>query len=375
MTDLVGVYCKSKNKTFIEYVGLISKIISVDHKKFLGNKRKADEIIAGIVDIYVDKYLFVSDLKYDMSKMFIQNNYINEYGLTREVNVIAEYFMKNKMIFDIDKNEKEIILMAVYLQMANKLDILTSPFNEKGINFNNMIFKYLDEYHKIDFIFLVDQGKKSTKLLIDSVKRNAIKENKVFETLTSKKSFNKYIKITSEDNYITQYNYYIDELDDYDAKQSTKLYLNKNIDDKFTLISTELVMVSLLKEFSIRKNLSTFFIPIKKKFLLKEKNIKELSKIFTTKINNRHIKILINYNELDNKLIEVLKSENIDFYVYCNKTTILKSIDINQKYIFSKEFLKNSQIVIGKEDNVIIETSNIFAEDNELVSLKNKENE
>ena len=137
MTDLVSVYNKYKFKTLNEYINLISNIISVDHKKIIGNKKRTLDMLEGIVEIYNNKYLFSGEVIYDLSKIFIDSPYIDEYNLSKEINAISEYFMKNNMIFDLIKNEKEIILMAVYIQMAYKLDEFASLTSYKIINYNN----------------------------------------------------------------------------------------------------------------------------------------------------------------------------------------------------------------------------------------------
>ncbi len=375
MTDLVSVYSKNKNKTFNEYIDLISKIISVDHKKILGNKRRAKEILEGIVEIYIEKYLLITEVKFDISKIFIESSYIDKYKLTKEINAISEYFMKNNIIFDLVNNEKEIILMAVYLQMANNLDILTTDVKTKGTNYNNYIFKLLDYYHKVKFIFLVDQNKKNTRDLIDLVKRRASIEKELSEVLTDKNSFNKYIKINeNHDKYITQYNYYIEELEKYDSNQSQKIYFKRNIDDDFTLISAQLAVASLVKLIQARKSLPVFLIPIKKKFLTKEKNIRDYKKLLDSKITKKCIKLLINYNEISEDLLRIVKQNKLDYFIYCNKGTVIEKIDQNTKYIFSKEFMKNSQIIITKEDNIITETINVFMEDEDLILKNEKEN-
>ncbi len=374
IADLINVYSKYKLVTLTEYVNLISQIISVDHKKILRNKKKATEILTDIIEIYLTKYLF-AELKFDISKIFIESPYIDEYKITKEINAISDYFMKHNMVFDLAKNEQEIILIAVYLQMALELDELSCNIKETGINYNNIIYEYIDNYHKINFIFLIDGGKKNTKKLIELVKKNAFKEKEIYESLTNKNSFNKYIKIANDkDLYITQYNYYIEDLEKYDSEQSQKIYFQKNIDDSFTMISAQLAVSTLLKELQAKRNLSTFLIPIKKKFLNKDKNIKEYKKLLESKITAKCIKLLVDNNEATTDLINKLNNNKLDYYIYCNKEALIEKIDQNTKYIFSKEFMKNNQIIVTKQDNIIIETMNGFLEDEALVYGNEKEN-
>ncbi|MDD4188215.1 MAG: hypothetical protein PHX04_05635 [Bacilli bacterium] len=370
-TDLIYAYSKYKNSCLNEYINLISRIISIDHKKILGNKRRSAEIYAGVIDIYLKKYLLINEVRYDLSKIFIESPYIDEYNLTKEINAISEYFMKNNIIFDLVKNEKEIILLASQLQMALAIDKLSSSVLENGTNYNNLIFELLNKYHKINYIFLIDEGKKNTKELTNLVKQKATIEKNLYNTLTDKNSFNKYILINKKSLvYITQYNYYIEELEKYDSKQANKIYTKNNIDDNFTLISVGTAINTLVKELQNRKKLSTFLIPIKKKFFNKDKNIKEYKKLINTEIASKCIKLLIDYNEIDDNIILKLKTNKLDYYIYCTKGAALNKVDQKAKYIFSKEFMKNSQIIVADNENIIVETVNIFMEDNDLILEK-----
>lgn len=375
MTDLVSVYNKYKFKTLNEYINLISNIISVDHKKIIGNKKRTLDMLEGIVEIYNNKYLFSGEVIYDLSKIFIDSPYIDEYNLSKEINAISEYFMKNNMIFDLIKNEKEIILMAVYIQMAYKLDEFASLTSYKIINYNNEIFSMLEHYHKINYIFLIDEGKKNTRDLIELVKNKSKIEKELYNNLTNKNSFNKYIKISEDkDIFITQYNYYIEELEKYDSVQSNKIYLEKNIDDSYNIISAEIASITILKQIQARKESGIFLIPVKKKFFTKEKNIRDYKKILESKITNRCIKLLINYNEVNDNLIHVLNTNKLDYYIYCNKGAILKELSSNIKYIFSKEFMKNNQIIVTNKENIIVESINIFMEDDDFIFRREREN-
>ena len=93
-----------------------------------------------------------------------------------------------------------------------------------------------------------------------------------------------------------------------------------------------------------------------------------------SKITSKYIKLLIDNNEATADLIEQLNNYELDYYIYCNKETIIEKIDQNIKYIFSKEFMKNNQIIVTKQDNIILETMNDFIEDEELVYGNEKEN-
>lgn len=372
MTNWVSVYKKNKKNNLYQYMGLISNILSIDNKKILGSKKRTSEILEKIVHLYIEKNYLYNNKKLNISNMFIQNKYIKEYDLDKEIYSTIEYFIKEGIALDIKNNEKDIILIAVFLKLALEFDNLTNPFLKEKLNINNLVLEYINLYHKIDFIYLIDQGKKNTKLLIEAIKTNSVREKKFFDLLTNNNSFNKYIRINENiPFYIVQYNYYIEELETFDPKPIKSVYENSGIEDNFALISIELAIITLLKEIASRIKPSTYLIPIKIDYFNKDKNTKELRNLFELKTINQKIKLLINYNELNNDIISILKRFKIDYYIYCNKNATITTFEETEKYIFSKEFIKKHQLEAA--DNVILETMNVYMKDNDILYFDSKE--
>lgn len=373
MNDWISVYKKNKKTNLYQYMYLISNILSIDNKKILGSKKRTSEILEKICEIYIDEIYLNNNKKINLSNMFIENKYIDDYKLHKEIYSVIKFFIKNHIVLDIKNNEKDIILIAVFIKLAIELDSLTNPFTNEKINIYNLATEYINLYHKIDFIYLIDQGKKNTKLLIDAIKINFVKEKKFFSILTSDNSFNKYIRINENvPYYITQYNYYIKSLENYNPKPIKNVYETSKIDEQFTFISIELAVITLVKEIAVQKDLSTFLIPVKLDFFEKDKNIKDLKSIFELKIINKKIKILINYDDINNNLLNILKRNKIDYYIYCNKNATITNFEENEKYVFSKEFIKKYQL--EARNNVILETINVYMKDNDILFLKGKEN-
>lgn len=373
MNDWISVYKKNKKTNLYQYMYLISNILAIDNKKILGSKKRTSEILEKICEIYIDEIYLNNNKKINLSNMFIENKYIDDYKLHKEIYSVIKFFIKNNIVLDIKNNEKDIILIAVFIKLAIELDSLTNPFTNEKINIYNLATEYINLYHKIDFIYLIDQGKKNTKLLIDAIKINFVKEKKFFSILTSDNSFNKYIRINENvPYYITQYNYYIKSLENYNPKPIKNVYETSKIDEQFTFISIELAVITLVKEIAVQKDLSTFLIPVKLDFFEKDKNIKNLKSIFELKIINKKIKILINYNDINNNLLNILKRNKIDYYIYCNKNATITNFEENEKYVFSKEFIKKYQL--EARNNVILETINVYMKDNDILFLKGKEN-
>ncbi|MDD2409122.1 MAG: hypothetical protein PHD03_00145 [Bacilli bacterium] len=372
MNDWISVYKKNKKINLYQYMYLISNILSIDNKKILGSKKRTSEILEKICDIYIDEIYLKNNKKNNLSNMFIENKYIDDYKLHKEIYSTVKYFINNNIVLDIKNNERDIILIAVFIKLVIKLDSLTNPFTSEKINIYNLAIEYINLYHKIDFIYLIDEGKKNTKLLIETIKINSIKEKKFFNILTNNNSFNKYIRINENVScYITQYNYYIERLENYDIKPIKNVYETSKTDEQFTFISIELAIITLLKEMAVQKDLSTYLIPVKKDFFEKDKNIKDLKSVFELKIINKKIKLLINYDDINNNLLNILKRNKIDYYIYCNKNATITTFDESEKYVFSKEFIKKHQLEAA--NNVILETINVYMKDNDIIFLKDKE--
>lgn len=372
MTDWVSVYFKSKKNNLYQYTDLISKIISIDNKRILSNKKRATEIFEKVIDLYIDKYYFGKRKKINLNDVFIQSEYIDQYDLNDIISIIIEVFIASGIILDIKNNDKEIILIAVIVKMAIQLNQLTNPYLGSNQNFNSSALNFINKYHKIDFIYLIDQGKKNTRLLIEQVKENHFKEKEFFNLLTHDNSFNKYIRINENlPLYIVQYNYYISDLEKFDPRPIKDVYETSGVGDNFLLISIELVLITLLKEASSKKELNTYLIPVKESFFNKEKNIRMLRNLYHLDIIKGKIKVLINYDDLTTQLQGMLKRNKIDYYIYCNQNAEITKFDENEKYILSKAFIKKHQI--EKLENTIFETINVFFKDDDILSLKKKE--
>lgn len=372
MTDWFSVYKKNKKNNLYQYMFLLSNILSIDNKKILGNKKITSEILEKLCEIYLDNVYTNYIKKINLSNMFFENKYIDDFKLNIEAFIVIDYFIKNNIVLDLKDNENDIILISIFIKLANELDNLTNPFNNEKININDLVIEYLNLYQQIDFIYLEDSGNKNTKLLIDMIKINLIKEKKFFKLLTNENSFNKYIRINEKlSYYIVQYNYYIEELENYDYRPIKKVYETSGTEQHFSIISIELAIITLLKEMAIKKKLSTFLIPVKINFLKKDKNIKDLKSIFELDVINKKIKLLINYNDIDNNLLSMLKRNKIDYFIYCNKNSSITDFEEKEKYVFSKEFIKKHQL--EGASNVILETINVYMKDNDILFLNSKE--
>lgn len=349
--DLYNGYYNYKVKTISQYALILSKILGTDHNKLFGNIRNRDDFWSYNVKDYLKRYTDGVNTNKYLVKAFISNKEINSYDLYKEAMSVINYFISKSILFKIEDYTNEIVLASMILKIANSLDISTSPFVKNSNNYNTICLNEINAANKISYIHLIDDGKKQTSRLIELMKENVKRERKFFEFLTNLGSFNKYIDISKENiYYFAQYNYKIPSLNKFDEYATRDVYDNLKIDDSFVLISANLVVASLLKLFSIRKKFKVLFLPVRARFCLDEKNLKELSLIFKNNRLSKYFKLLVNYNECDAKLVKLLNKYHLSYYVYCSKNSATdgKLIDGVSHYLVSKEFSESYKNILAK---------------------------
>ncbi len=369
-TKIFEDYYNYKIKTVFEYSILLSKILGIEKNKLWHKRKDADSLFSWVINNYFEN---ISDKKdnENIIRLFINDKEVSKYNLNREMVCTINYFIEHKRGFEIKAYEKEIILTAAILKIANDLDVATSPYKSNKNNYKTILTNKLDKFNRIPTFELIDNGKKNTNALLELVKEKVKLERKLFETLNSKTSFNRYVSISDNNKYyLSQYNYSVPGIKNIDQNASNYIYKKDGIDNKLPLISKDLTLVTLMKLFSIRKLRKVFFIPIKKEILKNDFALKELSAITNNNITNKYIKILINYTDLTEGYREKLDHQ-IDYYIYCSKGTKIEKIYSNDKFLVSNDFEElNKELVtkIKEQGNkIIIENFAGIVLDNDLI--------
>lgn len=364
MTDWFNVYKENKLKNLLNFITYTSKLLTLDEKNIL--TKNQEEILKEITNIHLNKNYIKTPNKKEYINLFIESDYITNFNLENEISTIIDYFINENIIFDIKENEKDVIYLAVLLKITFRVDTLTNPFLKENPNINNIVMEYINFYTKIKYIFINEEGKNITKDLLNEIKKVRENQIKFFNTWNNLNSFNKYIRINEDKAYyLSQYNYYISDLEKYDPKPIKSIYETSTIEDNFTNIGLELTLITLLKEIAASKVPSTYLMPVKKRYLENKNNINELKKI-----SNNKIKLLINYSDLDDNLEDNLIRNNINYFIYCSKNSDILEFKDDKNYLLSKEFMKLHQVKI--KPNMILETINVFMKDTDILYLKNK---
>lgn len=353
--NIFDEYYDYKLKIVYQYSVLLSKIIGIDKNKLWHRRKDLEDSLKEIIKIYfslsglsVNKYL---------TRYYINNKDVFRYNIDEELFACIRYFIDKERGFEISAYEKEIVLTASIVHIANEIDVATSPYKRNSKNYKTILIGLIEKYNNIDFFNIIDDGKKNISLLLELVKTNVRKERRLFELLTNRNSFNKYINIGNNSYFITQYNYSIPDIDKYDKYASELVFKENDYDDQFLLISADNLMITFMKMLSIRKKMKTFFIPLKKEFVNNAGNLNKLVYLFNNKFASKYVNVLINYNDYSLDLLKELVDNNINFYVYCNSTT--RVIDNNKlkgcsNYLITRDFYtKNKKTVVKwQQDNL-----------------------
>lgn len=350
--DLYSSYYDYKVRTLNEYTLALSKIIGIKENKLFNNQRLRNDFWPFVIKDYLSRYIEGIPLNKYLVKGFLNEKEISSFELENEVMSVINYLINKSMVLDISTYKESIVLASFILKIANTLDVLTSPFTKNQNNYSTLCTNAINEANKIKYISLIDDGKKETNKLLVKIKENVKRERKFFESLTNISSFNKYIDISKENvYYLAQYNYRIPNLNKYDEYAVKDIYDNLGVDDAFALISANLVVSSELKLFSVRRPLKTIFLPLRKSFFDNEKNIKELKLLYKNNKLHKYIKILINYSEATNEIVNLLNKNKLEFYLYCSRNSAATSgkiLDGTNNYLVSKEFYDNNKNIISK---------------------------
>jgi hypothetical protein len=376
VNDLYENYYNYKVKTIYQYSMLLSRIIGINKNKLFSNNKNREDFWRFVTNDFLNKYSDQTKTKLLLIKEFINAKDIIDNKTINETMSVINYFITHSMALQVSDYYKEIILASTILKIANNLDISTSPYFKNKNNYNTIVVNNLEDANKIPFIESIDEGKKNTKILIELVKTNVRRERKIFDLLTNKGSFNKYIDISKENiYYLAQYNYNVPNLKRYDDLAISKVYNDNGYDDKFILISAELISSTLMKMLSLRKKNKIFFLPIKSSFFDNNDNLKELNKIINNPFLNKSFKILINYDDYNNKIMDIMKKNKNSYYIYCSNGSKAnngsKLMGCNN-YLISKDFYNNNMEIIKRWQNdsmnIIIEKFDGIVTDKDLLN-------
>ena len=317
MKDNISEYIEYSKKSICDISSILEKNIEFQDQNLWASNEELTDLVKNIINIYYDKYyLYTGD--FNKIKEYITfNNKINRKLSCILMSIIDYYISKNNESI-IKEKESSILYLTILIYLSIIL------YNTKYTNIDTpkkiekVINNVIDNFQKIRF-----KKEKDLVTLINKLKDIIIKNNEfndIINNMMSTESYNSYIKINKNDNYLkVLYEYDIDELDNYDGKD-IKIVINKlDMYRRFSSISFDYCYYTAFKLLEKGIDYNILF-PIRRDNftneqileLLNNKNEKVLSKI----------KFIVDFEEIrgDYDFVNFNKSNNIDLYIDIKNT-------------------------------------------------------
>ena len=275
------------------------------------------ELINKIINIYYDKYYLYDSNDFSTINKYIKfNNNINR-KLKTILLAIIEYYENNNMKHIIVEQESSILYLDILIYLGITLYNTNFYLIDDSKKIEKVINNILDNFQSIRF-----KRTKDLVLLISNIKDIVLENNKfmnIIDNLNSDISHNYFIKINKKDKYYKViYEYNIESLNEFDERDINIVNNKMKISNMFTGISYDLLYYNVFKLLS-DGILNNFLFKVRKEDLMNNDTLNYLTR--RSNIINKHIKFLLNYDEIqgDYDFINLMKSKDIDIVIEVNK--------------------------------------------------------
>lgn len=275
------------------------------------------ELINKIINIYYDKYYLYDSNDFSTINKYIKfNNNINR-KLKTILLAIIEYYENNNMKHIIVEQESSILYLDILIYLGITLYNTNFYLIDDSKKIEKVINNIIDNFQSIKF-----KKTKDLVLLISNIKDIVLENNKfmnIIDNLNSDISHNYFIKINKKDKYYKViYEYNIESLNEFDERDINIVNNKMKISNMFTGISYDLLYYNVFKLLS-DGILNNFLFKVRKEDLMNNDTLNYLTR--RSNIINKHIKFLLNYDEIqgDYDFINLMKSKDIDIVIEVNK--------------------------------------------------------
>ncbi len=275
------------------------------------------ELINKIINIYYDKYYLYDSNDFSTINKYIKfNNNINR-KLKTILLAIIEYYENNNMKHIIVEQESSILYLDILIYLGITLYNTNFYLIDDSKKIEKVINNIIDNFQSIRF-----KKNKDLVLLISNIKDIVSENNKfmnIIDNLNSDISHNYFIKINKKDKYYKViYEYNIESLNEFDERDINIVNNKMKISNMFTGISYDLLYYNVFKLLS-DGILNNFLFKVRKEDLMNNDTLNYLTR--RSNIINKHIKFLLNYDEIqgDYDFINLMKSKDIDIVIEVNK--------------------------------------------------------
>ncbi|MEG1506622.1 MAG: hypothetical protein RR478_03890 [Bacilli bacterium] len=333
--NVIDKYKSKKKKDLVEYSKILESIITLETNTLWSNKQTFSALCKEIVEYYVETYYFENN-KNRNNPIEYSNDNINFVLLS-----IIEYYksiFKPDMIKD---NKNETFLLAVIICSASYVDIASNVIDGSYVDVKENIKILLNHLKKTNLLKIYDKDKVTLNSLFKDIKKNVSEEERFFNYFVSDCYSNVYKCINKEESlYEVKFNYVVQGLDGYDKEMVKKI--EKDFSDKYLLVSYELLVVLLLKEYIMNKDVNNYLINVSESLLNKENSFK----VIDNEMIKKNINLLIPFDlyfSFKNKVNKLVESGFKVMYKYDGEDISLLRDVYKCSIIVKKELLENNK--------------------------------
>ena len=80
-----------------------------------------------------------------------------------------------------------------------------------------------------------------------------------------------------------------------------------------------------------------------------DQSINKIKNLNKNKYLNKHIILLINYDDINDEIKKKLNNNKLNYFIYASKNTIINEIDNKERYLISKDYYSNHKEVIDEK--------------------------
>ena len=362
---LLKKYIEFKKKSYMSYATAFYKLYPTSDGSIWKNEDEYEKILSSIFDIYLEKYFFQ-----DIRELKILNNNeltTDEFMLALSLAIIADTY-KNRYNDLKTKYKTGLYNLTIILYVILNVDRDINVLNE-SITLNSIIntirrhFQFINQEHIIDKNpFIID-------ILANKYKDNKRLLMKFFNSLESGEAYNKFTKY-DDNSYFVQFVYENDLLDKYKLTDVERVYEKYHLENEFNEICFDLSSITILKMYSIGKNVFNLILPITAKYLKEEKYLKIIENNFNQPYIKDRIKFSVMYSEYSKNrdAFNVLRELGFKLVLYMDKNEMIldysnirldlsvyakdRFIDNNPKFLSFTNQKNIECIVVSKNDYI-----------------------
>ena len=377
--EIIHTYLKFKKKSLLSYADTLSKVFVVKEENLWKDDNEFNQIISGILDIYINKYYFRS--KKELALMNTNNMKDKEFKLTLSLAMISDYYKDDYKNLK-NKYKKSIYNLTLIVYIITNIDKEITFYKDNSVTIKNIVKKinkmYGDIFKNLDLsenTFLAD-------ILANKIKDVERKELRFFELVKGNDYYNEFIEY-DKGIYFVHFSYELNKLETFKTIDTDYVYEKFKFEDKYLPISYELALITLLKSFVNDTVIPTLLLPVTSKYLSKKKNIEFIKKLFSNPYLKEYVQFSITYDDYkDNyKIFDVLSDLKFDIVLFLgDKEVILNYSRIKFDYILyvTEEFVLNNPrfnnfIETGNVKYKVIDKVNKYILEDNLININIKE--